>query len=139
MSRTYWTIVFPACMLALVPASGAAQQSTRDGVYTAAQAARGRDVYSAMCRACHNSPTHTPAFKATWHGRPLAELYEFITWDMPKDNPGTLTPGENIVVLAYMLEMLGMPAGNHELPADPAALGRITFDTLATATGETKP
>jgi hypothetical protein len=51
---------------------------------------------------------------------------------MPKDSPGALSPEETAIVLAYMLQFSGMPAGKDTLPADPEALSQVQIDTLAT-------
>jgi hypothetical protein len=47
---------------------------------------------------------------------------------MPKSEPGTLTPDEYAQVLAYLLELNGMPAGDVELPPDPEAMKTIRID-----------
>jgi mono/diheme cytochrome c family protein len=130
--------VIVACLLAGLPAVGASQErTTMSGVFDVAQAARGQELYGGLCRSCHTSASHTPGFKAAWTGRPLAELFEFVAENMPRDNPGTLTAEENAELLAYMLRALGMPAGRTALPSDLASLGRIRFDTLAVTTGTT--
>lgn len=104
--------------------------STKAGVYTAQQAIRGRDVYWGNCRSCHVPETHTGAtFNATWNGRALSELYAYIRDLMPKNDPGSLTPQDYADVLAYLLRMNRMPAGQHELPVDSTALKAIRIET----------
>ena len=123
-----------ACILA---GPGAAQsadstRSTRAGVYTADQAARGSEVYALSCASCHTAATHTgPAFTAKWNGRPLAELFDFIRESMPKNDPGSLSPREYFLAMIYVLQMNGVPPGPDPLPADPAALQRIRIDFAA--------
>ncbi len=110
-------------------ANGPAERTTRSGVYTEAQSARGAEIYALSCASCHPAVTHTgPAFAAKWQGQPLSELFGFISQEMPKQDPGILSPGEYTVVLAYMLKMNGMPAGSATLPSDPARLSRIRID-----------
>ena len=46
---------------------------------------------------------------------------------MPEDNPGSLTDQENIDVIAYLLSVGGMPAGDDELQADPRRLARVVI------------
>ena len=109
-------------------------RSTLSGVYTEAQADRGKDLYAAMCRSCHTVATHTPTFKASWSGRPLSDLFGYISQNMPQNSPGALSPDEDAVVVAYLLRMMGLPAGTTELPSDVTLLEQIQFDTLTAAT-----
>lgn len=103
--------------------------TTKSGVYTAAQAVRGRDVYAGNCKSCHTAESHTgAAFNATWNKRSLSELYTYIRDRMPKNEPGSLSLEEYADVLAYVLKLNRMPAGQRELPADPAAIKRIRID-----------
>jgi mono/diheme cytochrome c family protein len=130
-----WRAALAGCILA-VPVAARAQSShgteartTRSGVFTTQQASRGSEIYALNCVSCHTAATHAgPAFAAKWDGRPLAELYRFMTQEMPKQDPGILSPKEYTLVLAYMLRMNGMPAGPDELPEDPALLERIRID-----------
>src|SRR6266571_2302214 len=142
MRRTGWTILIAACMLALPVGDAVAQQfgggairSARDGVFTADQAARGRDVQAGMCRSCHTGPTPTPTFKTNWVGRPLSDLFRYLSDEMPKNSPGSLSPEEYTQVLAYLLQAVGLPVGKNELPSDTAALAKIRFDTMSTKPG----
>jgi mono/diheme cytochrome c family protein len=118
-------------MLALIAGTAAAQappdaRSTRAGVYTVEQAETGAEVYQVSCANCHPPITHTgPAFVAKWTGRPLSALFAYISGAMPKNEPGTLTESEYVVVLAYLLKMNGLPAGSTQLAADPSALKLI--------------
>jgi mono/diheme cytochrome c family protein len=105
--------------------------TTKSGVYTAAQATRGRDVYAGNCKSCHTPESHTGAtFNATWNKRSLSELYTYIRDRMPKNEPGSLSAEEYADVLAYVLKLNRMPAGQRELPADSAAIKRIRIDVL---------
>ncbi|MGH7553341.1 MAG: c-type cytochrome [Longimicrobiales bacterium] len=129
-----------ACLLFVISGHAASQQgddtpkrSTLSGVFTQAQAARGRDTYGGMCRSCHTPESHAaPAFLNTWSGRPLWDLFLYVSGDMPKSDPGSLAPNEYAQVLAYLLEMNGMPAGKDELPTDSLILKKIRFDTVST-------
>ena len=104
-------------------------RTTRAGVYTSDQAARGSEVYAMNCVSCHNAVTHTgPAFEAKWTGQTLADLFGFIRESMPKSDPGTLSPREYLLAMVYVLQMNGMPPGANALPGDSLALTRITID-----------
>ena len=118
-----------SAILASPASSQAAGRSTRDRVYSAAQAAEGRDLYDGRCKNCHTAISHTgPPFRANWDKRPLSDLWEYILEKMPKDAPGTLEEDEYAKVLAYILRMNGMPAGADELPADKKLLRAIRID-----------
>lgn len=104
-------------------------RSTRSGAYTVEQATSGKELYVLNCVSCHTAVTHTgPGFVDKWEGRPLWELYQYMSESMPKSEPGGLTPGEYSRVLAYMLQMNGAPAGNAELVADSTALKQIRIE-----------
>ena len=129
-------VVSAACLLAALTQSSAAQQpaqrSTTAGVYTEAQATRGKDTYSGMCLGCHSAGSHNGAsFLTAWGGRPLWELYGYISERMPKNEPGSLPAEEYAQVVSYLLKLNGMPAGALELPTDSLALKAIRFDTAA--------
>ncbi len=126
----------------LAPTAGNAPDTTRtsmDGVYTAAQATRGSDVFATFCRSCHTPTFHTGAtFRAKWFGKPLAELFGYLRREMPKSEPGSMSDEEYALALAYLLRMNGMPAGTRPLATDSAALHRIRLDSVRT-TSTTQP
>jgi mono/diheme cytochrome c family protein len=126
----YWVLVTMLAPAAGAQSNGAAAvRSSRDGVYSEAQAARGREVYELICASCHTAASHTgPVFAAKWQGRPLWELFRFVSEAMPKSEPGSLTQREYTRVTAYLLKMNGMPAGAEELSADSLALKKIRFE-----------
>jgi mono/diheme cytochrome c family protein len=106
------------------------ERSTGSGVYTAAQARRGEATYASLCTGCHSAASHAGAtFWTNWGGRPLSELFVYLTESMPKSDPGTLTPAEYGAIVAFMLKQNGMPAGADELPSDTTALRRIRVDS----------
>jgi mono/diheme cytochrome c family protein len=107
----------------------AAHRSTQAGVYNAAQATRGKDLYAGMCKSCHTAASHTGvAFRKSWDGRSLSELFGYISTKMPKNEPGSLAPEEYADVLAYLLKLNEMPEGAVELPPDTTVLGAIRID-----------
>jgi mono/diheme cytochrome c family protein len=128
----FWTTALSVCILAARGAIGqtgtkpAPARSTLSGVFTVAQAARGKNVYSGSCRNCHTAASHTGAtFAKWWAGKQLSDLYVFVTENMPKNDPGSLAPEEYADVVAYLLRMNAMPAGKAELPPDPDELQKI--------------
>ena len=120
-------------LAAAVPAGGKGSQS---GVYSAAQADEGARVYAVQCAMCHGArlegTVETPGlvgkFVANWAGRPLGDLFDYLALAMPQSAPGRLSAQDNARLVAFILRANGAPAGSVPLPADPAALRRITFD-----------
>ena len=122
---------------AAAPAQEAAAPGTT-AAYTVEQAARGDGLYAEQCVSCHGPirafvpemaallGDHT--FRSNWRGRPLSELFGMIIETMPQDAPGTLTPEETAGIVAYILQGNRVPAGETELPHDPAVLAGIPFD-----------
>ena len=136
-----WLIAAVACMFSPFGRDAAAKTkkqasspcadsvTTKKGVYTAQQAARGRDVYAGSCKSCHTPESHTGAtFTSTWNKRSLSELYGFIRDRMPKNEPGSLSAEEYADVVAYLLKMNRMPAGQAELAPDSAIMKGIRID-----------
>jgi hypothetical protein len=104
-------------------------KSTMTGVYTAPQATRGEETYMGICVACHPAGTYkSEAFKTAWSGRLLSELFDQVKEKMPKNDPASLTAEEYIQVVAYLLKINGVPAGDSELPADSEALKKIRIE-----------
>jgi len=100
-------------------------KTTWSGVYTTAQAARGRRVYLGACKYCHTPESHTgKTFERFWNGKTVGDLYDFMSTNMPKSDPGSLDADAYADVIAYILQMNAMPAGKTELYAD--------YDTLST-------
>ncbi len=103
------------------------------GVFTVAQAARGGEIYTVSCAQCHTMAQHSGGgFAAAWNGRRLVDLYEIIRGTMPLDNPGGLSDQEYIDVVAYMLQLNGVPAGKAPLPADAAVLRDLRIEVKPT-------
>jgi mono/diheme cytochrome c family protein len=122
----------------VAPFSAQEHRSTRDGVYTDAQADRGQASYKKTCASCHGerlqgSGAVTPSlvgqgFLAKWTGDPISELFEQMQTTMPADHPGTLSRAQNADILAYILKANKLPSRKTELPSDPEALKQIQFD-----------
>ena len=113
--------------------------SVLDGVFTAAQARRGRRVYNQNCSSCHGPEMQggemAPGiagndFIVFWTELPVGSLFERIKVTMPEDGPGRLTDQEYTDVVAYMLDSNNYPVGEAELPADKAALDEIMIVTV---------
>src|SRR5215831_8364383 len=93
------------------------------GVYSAAQAAQGRDLYRAQCAECHGPalegasgpPLVGDAFLSNWSARPLATVAGKIQNTMPFNQPGSLSRPQSTALLAYMLQAGRFPAGPIDL------------------------
>jgi len=111
--------------------------STLSGVYTATEAREGRDMYLGLCASCHTAMSHTgPPFRQKWAGRPLAELFTYMRTMMPKNDPASLDDYSYGVLLAYMLQLNGMPPGKAPLSTDSTTLAKIVIDTVRTVRGK---
>ena len=136
-------------MAALATTLGAvaqtAERGTRsisDGVFTAEQARRGRAAYTGPCDRCHGfkldgapddpdmlpaPPVAGPKFLRKWNGRTLAALFDYVRVTMPTNNPGYLRAAEVADIIAYMLSVSGLSAGEEELVPEPAALADVVI------------
>ena len=111
-----------------------AASTVLDGVFTAAQASRGRRAYAQNCESCHGpelkggemAPSIAGSdFIVFWTELPVGTLFDRIKSTMPEDGPGRLTDEEYTDILAYLLDANDYPAGEAELPADKMALDAI--------------
>jgi glycine/D-amino acid oxidase-like deaminating enzyme len=110
--------------------AGARAVSSLTGVYTEAQARNGAETYNRSCSACHTPAAHGgEAFQSTWDGRTAFELLEYLRTTMPADNPGRLSRGQYTDIVAYLLQLNGMPAGPRRLSNDPKQLDLIRIAT----------
>lgn len=115
---------------ARVDTSPVAGPSTLSGVYTEEQAARGKDVYAGNCRSCHTPISHTGSmFETWWRGKQLSDLFTFVRTQMPKNDPGSLSPEDAADVVAYLLQMNAMPPGRTELSPDADSLKKFRIQT----------
>lgn len=117
------------CMFSTPMLAQAATRTTRSGVYSRDQAERGQGVFLGTCKTCHTTEFHTtPAFVTRWSGKPLSELLQYLRDQMPKNEPGSLAAEEYSDVLAYLLKLNRMPAGDSELPVEPRDVKSIRID-----------
>lgn len=102
------------------------------GLFSAAQAARGEEIFRAVCSQCHARTMFSDmVFRRTWTGRSVFELFDLLSSTMPYDNPGGLPRREYLDVLAYIFSLNGYPAGAADLPGDAERLKRIVIDAPA--------
>ena len=94
-----------------LPGRGAGDhQLDLDGVFSSAQARRGRRVYNENCASCHGqglrggemAPSVAGAdFIVFWTEVPVGVLFDRIKLTMPEDGPGRLSDQEYTDVVAY--------------------------------------
>jgi S-disulfanyl-L-cysteine oxidoreductase SoxD len=121
-------------VLALYAAAPVQAASTFAGVFTDAQAQRGRQQYLQHCSVCHSaslqgnneSPPLVGRFMPDWEGSPLSDLYDYISSTMPLDHPGSLEAGAYTDIVAYLLKANDFPSGQTEL--QQGNLQSIQFD-----------
>lgn len=102
-----------------------AKRTSRDRVFSKAQATRGAETYAKICASCHD-PAKVPAGKKAgpvlvgdkffeeWKDRTLGGLLETTLLTMPNDGSAVLTEEQTADVIAYVLQANGLPDG----PAD---------------------
>jgi quinoprotein glucose dehydrogenase len=99
-----------------------------DGVYTKAQAERGKEWADAHCIECHGEtlgggsapPLHGPRWMELWREGGLDNLFNYIRLSMPAERPKEdLTDNSYLDIIAYMLELNDMPPGPQELTKQP--------------------
>ncbi len=94
--------------------------------FTSEQAERGEAKYQSECAECHGDEIVDVI--ATW---PRAGFfYNFISSQMPIDNPGGLSPQDYTDILAFLLAANGFPAGDEELPPDREIIDTIEIRDL---------
>ena len=98
-----------------------------DGVYSEAQASRGKAQYEASCRSCHrDGPRRDEEFMRDWSGSDLESLFKQIKSSMPSGAPSSLSDAAYTDIVAYVLQVNAFPAGRNELAA--AAIGPIRIE-----------
>jgi alcohol dehydrogenase (cytochrome c) len=115
-----------ACAATLaLGAVGTAQQAIPAGVYTASQAAEGKNTYDQRCADCHlrdlsgsiGPALAGPSFTNAWSSRTARDLFELIRTTMPQGAEGSLSEAEYVGLVAYILQANGHAAGAQALSA----------------------
>ena len=103
------------------------QPSFADGAYTETQAAQGKQNYDQHCAICHlvtlRGSGHGPelagsAFIAAWGSRTTAELFQYNSASMPPGNSSSVSKTEHVDIIAHILKVNGVAAGDSELRPD---------------------
>lgn len=99
------------------------------GVYTAAQAARGREIQENECSSCHTTDDWSGGRLLTnFTGQSTLAFVEHIRSTMPLDGPGRLTYQQYVDLAALILEINGVPPGEKELPPEESQLADFRME-----------
>jgi len=111
--------------------------SVWDGVYTQAQADRGKTAYNESCAACHGDQLTggeiAPAlaggdFLSNWNGLTVGQLFDRTRTGMPPGSPAKVSRDAKVDIIAYVLSFNKFPAGDKELPSQTAMMNTIRID-----------
>jgi len=129
-----WMIAIGVTMIV---AAGVAAQATRtvwDGVYSDAQAKRGRELYNTKCLSCHGTdlsggemapPLVGIGFQSNWNGQSAGDLSERIRVSMPLGAEGTLSRQQVSDIISAIFAAGDYPPGPNELPRESDVLKTI--------------
>jgi quinoprotein glucose dehydrogenase len=124
------------CLLlfVIVAAVGAQSKTVWDGVYSDAQAKRGRELYTSKCLSCHGAdlsggemapPLVGIGFQSNWNGLTAGDLSERIRVSMPLGAEGSLSRQQVSDIIAAIFAAGDYPAGANELPRESDVLKTI--------------
>jgi S-disulfanyl-L-cysteine oxidoreductase SoxD len=127
-------IVISARVIVSGQAPAAASRTVWDGVFSAAQAERGRNFYAADCAECHGPALMGGAegkalrgdqFWTDWREDTVGSLLAYVSKNMPRSEDGstagTLSPSTYADIIAFILSSNEFPAGGQELTAASSA------------------
>jgi len=123
-----------AAILVLVLLAQEQPDKIWNGVFTRAQADRGKASYDKECSNCHNQDLNGSArgpalrgdrFLGNWLNGSVNALYSKIRFSMPATYPETVSDAVKLDIVTYLLEVSGFPAGSAELKMDTNELDAI--------------
>jgi quinoprotein glucose dehydrogenase len=146
MKAAFTSMAALAAAMAAVMAAGivslqaqGAPRSSWSGVFTAAQADRGKQLFMDNCAKCHGeslagdeaAPQLAGSnFLSNWNGENVADLVERIHTSMPADDPGKLSLASATDLATFILASNQMPPGQGELPRDQTVQQQIRIDAI---------
>lgn len=121
-----WLMLSLACSPALpqgMETAPAATPESPPALFSTDQATRGKSAYLGRCAHCHGreltggaAPALSgPQFFTREMNNRLSGVFSYLVHEMPQDRPGSLTHGQYVDIMAYLLDRNGYPSG-------PAAL-----------------
>ena len=121
--------------MAALAIHASAARTVWDGIYTEAQATRGRTPYMENCAPCHgeelissdsNAPTLVGlSFSFVWNDTSVGEFLERTQTTMPSDRPKGLSRETYLDILAFILQANKYPPGDKDLNGELDALKQI--------------
>jgi mono/diheme cytochrome c family protein len=115
------------------------KRSRVPALYTAEQATNGALAYYQNCAMCHaplldgqSAGYSAPALKGPEFADPsydfhVSDIFNFVAKLMPAATPGSLTPDQDVIIMAFILQQNGYPAGNKELTFQEAAKSKVAI------------
>src|SRR5208282_3140240 len=109
------------------------------GSYTNEQASRGAAVYTQYCAVCHGAnlqgeagtPLMGRTFLQGYGAGTAAQLYDFLSRQMPLNAPGSLSQQQYLDVTAFILARNGLPPG--DAPLSTASLSQVRLSGMRSA------
>ena len=89
-------------------------------IYSEAQAKRGEALFREKCLSCHvesswGPPLRGDSFWSFWNHKTARPLYSVIISTMPEASPGSLPEKDVLDLVAYILRLNGLPAGDQDI------------------------
>jgi mono/diheme cytochrome c family protein len=106
-------------------------------LYTSEQASQGALAYYQNCAMCHGPGLDGqpggfpgPALKGVDFADPsydfhVKDIFNFVAKLMPAQTPGSLTPEQDVQIMAFLLQQNGYPAGTRELRYHDAEISMV--------------
>src|SRR5262245_40874918 len=106
-------LVIAAMTLPAVAQESAKRKTVLEGVFTTAQAERGKEAYAVHCSSCHSEdlggqaapPLKDQQFLDNWREDSANTLFTFIKTRMPNRAPGSLSAETYLDILAYVFSV----------------------------------
>ena len=133
-------VLVPLVTLLVLQSTIQAQPPARSvwaGIYSEAQAARGKDRYSRQCAQCHGAALSggetAPSlagddFMSRWDGQTVGDLFDRIRTTMPQSSPGSLSGEATADIIAFVLAANGLPVGKNEMSKEALVLKQIKLE-----------
>jgi mono/diheme cytochrome c family protein len=146
--------VAAAGLLCVAGARGAASMAARaitarerpatvwSGVYSKADADRGKQTYARLCSRCHGVDMKGgatepglvgPKFFDRWHDLRLGDIVAYIQSAMPREHDFYVSAPAAREIVSLMLQESGVPPGKAPISSDIATLNQILITRSAPA------